>query len=61
MNHKDIVFAFPSQKNQLNPNDFSKFNNFILKKALKVQTNFKKDVIIKNSRNEIEIEKKYEH
>ena len=55
LNHKDIVFAFPSQKNQLNPNDFSKFNNFILKKSIKGgQAIFKKDVIIKNSRNEIE-------
>jgi len=55
LNIKDIVFAFPSQKNQLNPNHFSKFNNFILKNNIKGgQAIFKKNVIIKNSRSEIE-------
>ena len=55
LNYKDFVFAFPSQKNQLTPNDLSKFNNFIFKKNIKGgQAIFKKDVLIKNSRNKIE-------
>ncbi len=55
LDHKDLVFAFPSRKNQLNPNDLSKFNNFILKKNIAGgQAIFKKDVEIKNSRNKIE-------
>ena len=55
LNYNDLVFAFPTQKNQLNTNDLSKFNKFILKKNLKGgQAIFKKDVEIKNSRNKIE-------
>jgi D-lyxose ketol-isomerase len=53
---QDIDFAFPSLSGQLNANDFSKFKEFKLKKNINAsQPVFKKDLIITDSREFIEI------
>jgi len=53
---QDIDFAFPSLSGQLNSNDFSKFKEFKLKKNINAsQPVFKKDLIITDSREFIEI------
>ncbi len=56
LNLKNITFKFPSLKNQLVANDFSKFKIFISKKNLKpnLQIN-KSNVTKKDLRNEVEI------
>jgi len=52
---KDVLFAFPSIKNQLNPNHFSKFSKFISKKVLKNgQPILINDLKILNTRSPIE-------
>ena len=56
LNLNNIAFKYPSLKNQLVANDFSKFSTFVSKKNLRPdqQVNYS-DVSIKNSRNNIEI------
>lgn len=53
---KNVAFKYPSLKNQLVANNFSKFKSFVLKKNLGPNEQIKfKDVIIKDFRNEMEI------
>ena len=52
---KDVDFAFPCEKNQIPSNAYSKFNKFIAKTSINPgQKILKNNVVIKNSRNEIE-------
>ena len=51
----DVDFSFPSQKNQLLSNDFSKFNKIIVKKTLKQnEPIFTRKVKLINTRSKIE-------
>jgi len=55
LTEKDVIFAFPSVKNQLNTNHFSKFNKFVLTKNIKSgQPVLIKDLKILNTRSAIE-------
>ncbi len=55
LSQKDLIFAFPSQKNQLLSNDVSKFNKIILKQAIKSnEPIFKNKIKITNTRSKIE-------
>ena len=55
LTEKDVFFAFPSVKNQLNTNHFSKFNKFVLTKNIKSgQPVLIKDLKILNTRSAIE-------
>jgi len=52
---KDVDFAFPCEKNQISSNMFSKFNDFtVINNVEPGQKILKKDIKIKNTRNEIE-------
>ena len=55
LTEKDVMFAFPAVKNQLNSNHFSKFNKLILKDNIKDgQPILIKDLKIINTRSAIE-------
>ena len=53
---KDIYFAFPLQKNQLSANEFSKHNNYKLKKnAINDSPILKSNIVIKNNFSQVKI------